>query len=192
MSARIGELLNASDIARNIGVDTTTLQSWMAKLEQNALVRILRPYFSNLNQRLIKTPKLYFEDIGLACRFQGWTEFHPLYLSSQFGHLVENLALIEITRFFQNRVLNCEVFFVRSKEKVEVDFLVKLPNNRWLAIEVKTTPIDYTDKQLALLDSLQIDIIDRWTVTLSDREEQLKKSRVLPIKKIGLYLESFF
>jgi len=65
-SGRIGQLFNASDIAKNVGVDTTTVQSWIALLEQNGILRLLSPYYTNLNQRLIKTPKIYFEDTGLA------------------------------------------------------------------------------------------------------------------------------
>lgn len=189
LAARIGQILNASDIARNVGVDTTTLISWISKLEQNGLVRLLRPYFSNINQRLIKTPKVYFEDVGLASRFQGWTNFEPLFLSTQYGHLIENLALNEVTRFFQNRGLNPEVFYIRSKEKVEIDILVKLPNDRWLAIEVKTSAADFTEKQVQLLESVNLNVIERWITTPSTDEGVLKYSRIVPFLKIHSELE---
>jgi uncharacterized protein len=184
LSGRIGQLFNASDIARNTGVETTTIQSWVGKLEQNALVRTLQPYYSNLNQRLIKSPKIYFEDVGFASRFQGWTEFQPLYLSPYFGHLVENLALIEIARFFQNNGKRPELFFLRSKEKVEIDFLIKLPNNRWIAAEVKTTPMDFTEKQIQLLESVRLNVIAKWTLSLVDDKFDLKNSLVLPFTQI--------
>lgn len=87
IAGRVGQLVNASDIAKNVGVDTTTLQSWLSVLEQNGLLRKVQPFSSNLNQRLIKTPKLYFEDVGLASRLQGWSDFLPLMSSAQFGHL---------------------------------------------------------------------------------------------------------
>ena len=61
------------------------------------------PLFNNLNQSLIKTPKLYFEDVTLAVHLQGWTQAKPLMVSPYFGELLENLALTEITRFFTNR-----------------------------------------------------------------------------------------
>jgi predicted AAA+ superfamily ATPase len=164
-SGRVGQLFNASDIAKNVGVDTTTVQAWIGLFEQNGILRILSPYYTNLNQRLIKTPKIYFEDIGLAVRLQGWSEADPIFLSPYFGHLLENWALAEITRFFTNRGEQPEVYFVRSKEQVEVDFLIQLPNQRFVAIEVKATPTDLTAQQVQLLDSLQIDIIDRWVVS---------------------------
>lgn len=185
LAARIGQLVNYTDIARNVGVDVTTIQSWTSKLEQNALVRVLQPYSSNLNQRLIKTPKIYFEDVGLACRFQGWTSYEPLYLSSQFGHLVENLALIEICRYFQNNGHRPEIFYLRSKEKHEIDFLLKLPNHQWLAIEVKSTPEDFNEKQNELLNSVNLQVIDKWVVTPSEASfKNFRFSRVIPFQKI--------
>jgi len=165
LAGRIGQLTNASDIAKNVGVETTTVQSWIARLQQNAVVRTIQPYFTNLNQRLVKTPKVYFEDVGLATRLQGWTEYQPLYISPVFGQLLENLALIEICRFFTNRGELPEIFFLRSKEKVEVDFLVKLPNHRWLAIETKSTAVDFTRAQLALLEKVGLPIVGRWVVS---------------------------
>jgi len=185
IASRIGQLVNYSDIAKNVSVDVTTIQSWIAKLEQNALVRTLQPYSSNLNQRLIKAPKIYFEDVGLASRFQGWTTFEPLYTSSQFGHLIENLALIELTRFFQNRGLKPDIYFLRSKEKEEIDFLLKLSDNRWIAIEVKTTPTDFNEKQLKLLNSVKLNILEKWILTPTENSEfNFKNSRVISFDQI--------
>ena len=189
-SGRLGQLFNASDIAKNIGVDTTTIQAWIGLFEQNGILRILSPYFTNLNQRLIKTPKIYFEDIGLAVRLQGWSEFEPILLSPYFGHLFENLALIEITRFFINRGEQPEIYFVRSKEQVEIDFLLQLSNQRFIAIEVKTTPLDFTFQQMHLLKSLELNIVDRWIVS-STRSHDFDNARVIPIDQIFNELERF-
>ncbi len=164
-AGRTAQLLNYSDIAKNVGVDTTTVQSWISLLEQNGVVRILQPYHTNLNQRLIKTPKIYLEDTGLAVRLQGWSEFEPLVPSPYFGSLLENLVLAEITRFFINRGVQPEIFFVRSKEQIEIDFLVQLSNQRYIAIEVKTTPMDLSTSQLSLLNSLKLNIIEKWIVS---------------------------
>jgi hypothetical protein len=182
-SGRVGQLLNASDIAKNIGVDTTTVQAWIALFEQNGILRILPPYYTNLNQRLIKTPKIYFEDVGLAVRLQGWSEFEPILLSPYFGNLLENLALAEITRFFINRGEQPQIYFVRSKGQVEIDFLLQLPNQRYIAIEVKTTPTDLTSQQLHLLDSLELNIVDKWIVS-SVRSPDFAHARVLCLDQI--------
>lgn len=166
-AARVGQLINYSDIAQNVGVDVTTIQSWVSLLAQNGVLKIIEPYYSNLNQRLIKTPKLYFEDSALAVRLQGWTQYEPLLLSPYFGSLLENLALSEISRFFTNRAVNPEIHVVRSKEKVEIDFLIKLSNNRYIAAEVKAKPVDFSSAQLKLLDTLKLNIIEKWVLSPS-------------------------
>lgn len=188
ISGRVGQLFNASDIAKNIGVDTTTIQAWVGLFEQNGILRTLPPYYSNLNQRLIKASKIYFEDIGLAVRLQGWTEFEPMLLSPYFGYLLENLVLAEITKFFVNRGELPEIYFVRSKEKVEIDFLLKLSNQRFIAIEVKTTPIDLTPQQIKLLNTLQLNIIDKWIVS-KNRSNDFANARVISLDQIFNQLE---
>ncbi len=188
VSGRIGQLLNASDIAKNVGVDTTTIQGWLALFEQNGIIRILSPYFSNLNQRLIKTPKAYFEDVGLAVRLQGWSVFEPIVLSPYFGNLLENVVLSEITRFFTNRCEESRVYFVRSKEQAEIDFLVELPNQRFIAIEVKATPSDFTAQQFQLLQSLKLNIVDKWVVS-TVRSHDFPHARVILLNQIHEELE---
>ncbi len=165
LAGRVGCLFNASDIAMNVGVEATTIQSWFTILENNGILMQIRPYFTNTNKRLIKSPKYYFEDVALATRLQGWSDYQPLSSSPLFGHLVENLAYTELSRFFTNRGAPKQIYFLRSKEKVEIDFLVQLSNQRYVAIEVKVSPEPFTRPQIALLDSLDITIVERWVVS---------------------------
>jgi predicted AAA+ superfamily ATPase len=164
-AARVGQLFNAAEIARAVGVDVTTVQSWLSIAEQNGILRTLMPYHTNLNKRLLKTVKVYFEDAALATRFQGWTEAQPLFVSPVVGQLIESIALAEIVRFFQGRGERPELFYLRTKEKVEIDFLIQLPNQRFVAVEVKSTPEDFSPAQVALLESLEIDVVGRWVVS---------------------------
>jgi predicted AAA+ superfamily ATPase len=165
MAARVGQLFNFSDVAAGCGVELTTVQSWARILEANGVIRRLEAFASNLNQRLIKSPKFYFEDVALATRLQGWTEQQPLLLSPVTGSLIENVVVSEVTRCFLNRGQPPRIAYVRSKEKAEVDLLIHLPDNRAIAIEVKTTPQDFTPPQLRLLDSLRLPLIERWIVS---------------------------
>jgi uncharacterized protein len=190
IASRIGQLVNASDLAKNVGVETTTVQSWIAKLQENAVVRVLPPFYNNLNQRLIKTPKIYFEDVGLASRLQGWVDFIPLSESSSFGHLVENLGVAQFSRYFSDRGQKPALYFLRSKEKVEVDLLIQLPNNRWLAVEIKTTSTDFTASQLRLLQSTGLNIIDKWVVGLNAAKRgALKTAKYISFFEIHRELE---
>lgn len=191
VSGRIGQLFNASDIAKNIGVDTTTVQSWISLFEQNGVLRLLSPYFTNLNQRLIKTPKIYFEDVGLAVRLQGWNQFEPILLSPYFGSLFENLVLSEITRFFLNRGEPPEIYFIRSKEQVEIDFLLQFPNQKFIAIEVKSSPIDFTKQQINLLKSVDLNVIEKWVIS-GKSSHHFPNAKVFTISQIFAELERIY
>lgn len=183
-AGRVGQLFNASDIARNIGIDVTTVQSWNRLLETNGVIRTLPAYSSNINQRLIKTPKIYFEDVALASRLQGWSSFLPLMSSSQYGHLIENIAIGEVAKFFTNRALPVEMFYVRSKEQVEVDLLIHLANHKYVAAEVKVTPEKWTEKQHAIVDSLKLDIVERWVLTPTKTDAIFNDCKVINFQKI--------
>lgn len=76
-----------------------------------------------------------------------------------------------------------KIYFVRSKQKVEIDFLIELSNQRFLAIEVKTHPVDLTSKQINLLDSLSLNIVDKWIVT-NKRSNDFTYTKVVPIDQI--------
>jgi predicted AAA+ superfamily ATPase len=189
-SGRIGSLFNASDIARNVGVETTTVQSWVGKLEENGILRLLPPYYNNLSQRWIKTPKVYFEDVAIASRLQGWTTYQPLYVSSYFGFLFENLVFIEIKRFFTNRGQIPKIYFLRNKEQVEVDFLVELPNQRFIAIEVKANAERFSEKQNDLLQKTKLNIFDRWIVVPDKKAIKIPREKVVSVYELHEELKS--
>jgi len=180
----VGQLFNASDIAKNVGVDVTTIQSWNRLLEKNGITRTLLAYSSNFNQRLIKTPKIYFEDVGLASRLQGWSSFLPLMSGPQYGHLIENIALSEITKFFSNKGLLAEIFYLRSKDQIEIDLLIHLSDQRYIAAEIKTTPQKWTHKQHLMADSLKLNIIEKWIITPTNTEGILEGCKIISFSKI--------
>jgi len=182
-AARVGQLMNYSAIAAAAGVELTTVQSWLSILEANGILRRLPPYSTNLNQRLVKSPKFFFEDVSLATRLQGWTDRRLLLASPLAGHLVESLAVSEVARFFVNRGLRPRLNHARSKEKVEIDLLVHLSNERTIAIEVKSAATGFDKPQLRLLDTLGLNVVERWVVTPSGGESQAT-AKVVPFTGI--------
>jgi len=192
ISGRVGELFNASDIARDCGVDVTTIQSWVSILQQNGLLRELQPYFSNINKRLIKSPKIYFEDVALAARLQGWTSFEPLMVSPAYGHLLENVAISEVARFFTNQGHIPKIFYLRSKEKVEIDLLIFLPNQRTIAAEIKSTTQSFSSDQLRLLDTLELNIVERWVITSTKSDVSPSNARLVAFDQIWTELHRIF
>ena len=125
LAARTGQLADYFSISQDSGVSSVTVKEWIGYLERADLIYTLKPYFNNLNKRLLKTPKFYFLDTGLATRLQGWSDATPLMSSPQIGSLFETLVLAEIVKFIRNYGKNWELFFWRNKEGEEIDFLIK-------------------------------------------------------------------
>ena len=137
IAARTAEILNYSDIAKDSGVKSVTVKEWVSLLERSHLIYLLRPFASNLNKRLIKSPKIHFLDTGIACRLQGWSEIEPLSRSPQVGHLFESLVLSEIVKCMHNHGKDWQLFYWRTRAGEEIDFIIKTESGKIIAIDAK-------------------------------------------------------
>ncbi|MDH4466874.1 MAG: ATP-binding protein [Bacteriovoracaceae bacterium] len=136
LAARTSELLNYENISHQIGVANKTIRDWISILEQSNFISLLQPFHSNLNKRLLKTPKIYFLDTGLATRLQGHYDPELLMRSPQAGHLFENLVFCEIKKTIDHFRLDWLFYFWRTKDQEEVDFIIKM-KNAWIVIDAK-------------------------------------------------------
>jgi predicted AAA+ superfamily ATPase len=123
-AARIGQLLNLSDIARDTGVSVSTARQWLGLLEATYQVYLLRPYFKNIGKRQIKTPKLYFRDTGLVCYLTGWRSAETAASGAMAGPLFESYVIMEVLKSYLHRGIEPPTWFYRNKEKQEVDVLI--------------------------------------------------------------------
>ncbi len=123
-AVRTGQLLSMNSLAADLGVSPNTIRSWLSVLEASNVVMLLEPYHRNLGKRVIKTPKLYFLDTGLACFLAGIGDVASLAASGLLGAMFETLVLGQIVRRFANRGQRPEVFFFRDYSGNEVDFVV--------------------------------------------------------------------
>ena len=141
LAARSGQLLNASEIGQQAGVKESTVQEWISLLAQNGVVAFVQPYASNLNKRLVTTPKVFFVDVGVVTRLQGWRSLEPLLVSPQMGPLFETAVFAELVRCRDHRLLGIEIFLWRTRDGEELDFLVRLETCHrgplWIPIEAK-------------------------------------------------------
>jgi hypothetical protein len=142
LAGRVGGILEFSSLSKEVGVDSKTIKEWVSILEKMHIVYLVMPFYSNLSTRLIKSPKLYFIDTGLACRLQGWTNWEPILTSPMQGHLFENLVFSEVYKLNQNYQLGWEIFHWRSKDKEEIDFLIQKDPIHFLFLESKVSPTD--------------------------------------------------
>lgn len=133
---RSGQLLNLTDLARDVGIAGSTAREWLSVLEASSQVVLLEPYFNNLTRRLIKTPKLYFRDTGLLCFLLGLESPSALASSTLSGAVWETFVLGQILRSHAAMGSAAQVFFWRDTHGTEVDFLIE-QNARVRLIEAK-------------------------------------------------------
>lgn len=122
-AGRIGSLINASELANEVGVTCKTVQSWLSILEASYIIYMLPPYFENSRKRLIKAPKLYFCDTGLACALLGIESSEQLSRDKMRGHLFENLIVTEFLKQRFNHNKEANLYFYRDSNQNEVDIL---------------------------------------------------------------------
>jgi predicted AAA+ superfamily ATPase len=133
---RSGQLLNLTELARDVGIAGTTARDWLSVLEASSQVTLLEPYFNNPTRRLIKTPKLYFRDSGLLCFLLGLESPAALASSALAGAVWETFVLGQILRARAATGSAGQVFFWRDTHGVEVDFLIE-QNGRVRLVEAK-------------------------------------------------------
>jgi len=124
LAARTGQIMNFDSISRDAGVTAPAIKDWILILERASICGLLRPYASNLNKRLIRAPKFYFLDTGLACRLQGHQNQEPMMKSPQVGPLFETLVLSEIIKTRDHHRKTWQLFYWRTKDMEEYDFII--------------------------------------------------------------------
>lgn len=142
---RTGRLMNLSDLSRETGIPFTTLRRYMHLLEVTFQIYLLRPYFTHLGKRLVKTPKIYFGDTGMALHLMGIDEWSVLEKQGHIGPIVETWAATEILKLMSITDLRFQLYFWRTQTGREVDFLIER-GGKLAAIEVKWSQrIDESD-----------------------------------------------
>lgn len=148
-AARVGSLFNASEIANEVGVDSKTISSWMSVLTASYIVYLLPPYYENISKRLIKSPKLYFCDPGLACYLLEIESPKQLSRDKLRGNILENLVVMEAVKHRMNAGKEGGVFFYRDSNGNEVDILLK-EEGEITALEVKSSMTYNTEFEKSL------------------------------------------
>jgi predicted AAA+ superfamily ATPase len=123
LASRHGQVLNKADLAAPLGVSVPTLSQWLHVLEITGQVMLIPPYFENFGKRLIKSPKVYLGDSGLACYLLGTTSQAELDRSPFLGPLFEGYIAAEILKSQINRGRRKELYHFRDQQGLEVDFL---------------------------------------------------------------------
>jgi len=125
IAGRTGQLVNLSSLSADIGISHNTVKAWINLLQISGLITLLQPYYTNLNQRLIKTPKLYFNDTGLACHLLGINNIEQLDTHPLYGQLFETCIIDEYLKYFTNHQTHSLMYFFRNRRGLEADILLE-------------------------------------------------------------------
>ena len=136
MAARTGQELKYDEIASAIGISSPTAKSWVAILERSGVIFILRPYYSNITKRLVKTPKVYFMDTGLAAYLCRWPSAETLENGAMDGAFFETYVVTEIVKSYFNAGKPVDLFYYRDIDKKEIDLLI-VEGDKMYPIEIK-------------------------------------------------------
>lgn len=136
LAARSAQLLNLTDVARDLGVAVNTVKAWLSVLEATYQVVVLRPYFANVGKRLVKTPKVYFTDVGTLCYLAGLKDPEHAASGPLGGAILETAVLSELVKTLTHRGFTPRIYFWRTLAGTEVDFVVET-DGRLVPIEVK-------------------------------------------------------
>jgi predicted AAA+ superfamily ATPase len=137
-AAQTGNLLNYASLAKDVGIDAKTAQVWLGILERSGLVYLLKPYFPNVTKRIIKTPKMYFLDTGLAAYLTRWTSPETLMNGAMAGHILETYVIGEILKSYLHNGKEPLISFYRDFNQNEIDILLE-ENGTLYPIEIKKT-----------------------------------------------------
>lgn len=154
-AGRIGQVLNLTSLANDAGIAVNTAKSWLSLLESSYIIFLLQPWHFNLNKRIIKSPKLYFYDTGVASSLLRIPGPGNLSLHYLFGYLFENLVIGEIIKYGYHSGKQPSVYYWRESNGVEIDCIIERQTGETVALEIKSGQTFNTDylKNLKLFPS---------------------------------------
>ncbi|NUM55874.1 MAG: ATP-binding protein [Candidatus Hydrogenedentes bacterium] len=155
-AARTAQMLNLSELARDVDVSVKTAKAWLSILEASFQVALVQPYHSNVTKRLVKTPKLYFLDTGLCSYLTEWSSPETLASGAMSGAFFETFAYTEILKSWWHRMRTPNLYYYRDKDTKEIDFVIEQDQTLY-PVEVKrsATPKREWVQAFVVLDRLK-------------------------------------
>ena len=139
LASRCGQILNRTDLAAPLGVSVPTISQWLSIMEVTAQVILVPPFFENFGKRLVKSPKLYFLDSGLACHLLGVESERELNRSPFLGAIFEGFVASEILKDQIGARRPRQLYYFRDQQGLEVDFVVPAGHRRLVLVEAKAS-----------------------------------------------------
>ncbi len=186
LAHQAGQLFNASEFSKKLGVDGKTIQRWMSILETSYIAFTLQPWHNNFSKRVVKTPKLYFYDTGILCSLLGITDPETLHTSPYKGAIFENYVLLEMKKNANAIGRDLRYYFWRDSNQNEIDLIIE-HGTELRCIEMKasrTVKPEYI-KALHYLDAfLPPDRVKHYLVNFNDQNEPRSKELILSWREL--------
>ncbi|MBL0714912.1 MAG: ATP-binding protein [Desulfosarcina sp.] len=194
LAGRIGQLVNYTSLSNDVGVSATTIKNWISVLKASFVIFELPPFFENIRKRVVKSPKIYFCDVGLVAYLLGIETSNQVWRDPLRGGLYENLFILEIFKSRLNQGKRPELFFYRDTHGHEVDLLIR-EGRRLIPVEIKSAAT-FTPNFLKGIEQFRKVAADRcsdgYVLYNGQKEFTLKKTRIFnPILHKGLETHRF-
>jgi len=191
-AGRIGQILNISSLSNDCGIDTKTVRSWLSLLEATYVIFLLNPYYKNFGKRLIKSPKLYFVDTGIACSLLNIK--NPQELSEHYnrGGLIESFIISDLYKQYYNLDQRPSLYFWRDNQGNEIDVILEHALNL-TPIEIKsgkTINTDYFKQFLYLKNIKNFPASKKFVIYAGLENQNWPEARVLSWQRAGTLIQN--
>lgn len=186
VAIRTGQILNISDLARDVGVSVPTILRWLSVLQASYQVFLLQPYHANISKRLIKAPKIYFGDTALASYLMGINDPTVLLSGPFLGHLFETAVVLEHFKWASMKGLASTFSYFRTKDGIEVDLFIEQGTNIH-AREIKSsrTRTTFTAHNLDVVEQLLHHPLHKTILAPVEQSFAMKGITVKPWHEVG-------
>lgn len=168
-AARTSQMVNYSELAKDVGISSPTAKSWLSLLVTSGLVVLVEPYFNNALKRIVKAPNMYFMDTGLCAYLTRWTSSESLEVSAMSGAFFETFVVSEIIKSYLNAGKRPPVFYYRDSDQKEIDLIIE-NDGKLQPIEIKKSanPKKNAGRHFPVLEKVGKEITEGSIICMSE------------------------
>ncbi len=185
-AARTAQILNMADMSRDVGISPNTAKKWLSILKTSGIVYLLEPYHSNLSKRMVKAPKLYFLDTGLAAYLTEWSSHKTLEAGAMSGAIFETWAVAEIIKSYWHAGKPAPLYYYRDRDQKEIDLLI-VRDGMVFPVEIKkaTAPTKRDIRHFSVLEQLGLKVGRGCVLCMSEKNMPITEMvQAVPVSQI--------
>jgi hypothetical protein len=175
-AARTSQMVNYSELAKDVGISSPTAKSWLSLLVTSGLVVLVEPYFNNALKRIVKAPNMYFMDTGLCAYLTRWTSSESLEVSAMSGAFFETFVVSEIIKSYLNAGKRPPIFYYRDSDQKEIDLIIE-NDGKLQPIEIKKSanPKKNAGRHFSILEKVDKEATNGSVICMSENLSPISK-----------------